>query len=148
MNRKPVTQPEINLMERVLDRIGREGPLMVKDFDNDREVASTGWWDWRPSKIALERLYLNGRLMCTRNKGFHKVYDLPKNIVPHDIDTTKPTPEEFARYIIRRTLGALWHCLCQRTGVEGALCKEQSGKKRIGKNGGRRRGDGGFGRRT
>ena len=32
-NRKPVTQPEINLMNKVLDRIAREGPLMVKDFE-------------------------------------------------------------------------------------------------------------------
>lgn len=106
-NRDPLTQPEINLMQRVLDRIGREGPLMVKDFDYDREVASAGWWDWRPSKIALERLYFDGRLMCTRTKEFHKVYDLPVNLVPNDIDTTLPTPEEFARYIIRRTLKSL-----------------------------------------
>lgn len=105
--RGPLTQPEINLMEKVLDRIAREGPLMVKDFDNDREVASAGWWDWRPSKIALERLYFDGRLMCTRTKEFHKVYDLPVNLVPNDIDTTKPTQEEFARYIIRRTLRSL-----------------------------------------
>jgi uncharacterized protein YcaQ len=107
LSRDPLTQPEINLMERVLDRIAREGPLMVKDFDNDREVASAGWWDWRPSKIALERLYFDGRLMCTRTKEFHKVYDLPVNLVPNDIDKTQPAPEEFARYIIRRTLQSL-----------------------------------------
>jgi uncharacterized protein YcaQ len=106
-DRDPLTQPEINLMERVLERIAREGPLMVKDFDNDREVASAGWWDWRPSKIALERLYFDGRLMCTRTKEFHKVYDLPVNQVPNDIDKTLPTQEEFARYIIRRTLRSL-----------------------------------------
>ena len=56
--RQPLTQPEINLMANVMDRIAREGPLMVKDFENDRQVASSGCWDWRPSKIALERLYL------------------------------------------------------------------------------------------
>jgi uncharacterized protein YcaQ len=104
--RKPLTQAEINLMDNVLDRVGREGPLMVKDFDNDREVASSGWWDWRPSKIALERLYLDGRLMVTR-KDFHKVYDLPRNLIPDDIDTTMPTPEEYARYVIRRCLKSL-----------------------------------------
>lgn len=107
LDRDPLTQPEINLMEKILDRIAREGPLMVKDFDNDREVASAGWWDWRPSKIALERLYFDGRLMCTRTKEFHKVYDLPANLVPNDIDKTLPTREEFARYIIRRTLTSL-----------------------------------------
>ena len=106
-SRKPLTQAEINLMNKVLDRIAREGPLMVKDFENDRLEASAGWWDWRPSKIALERLYLDGRLMTTRTKDFLKLYDLPMNLVPDDIDQSIPTPEEFAQHVIRRTLKAL-----------------------------------------
>lgn len=106
-NRKPMTPAEISLMNKVLDRVAREGPLMVKDFDNDRQEASAGWWDWRPSKIALERLYLDGRLMTTRTKGFQKIYDLPGNLVPHDIDTTMPGPEEFARHVIRLGLRSL-----------------------------------------
>ncbi len=105
--RKPLAQAEINLMNKVLDRITREGPLMVKDFENDRKVASAGWWDWRPSKMALERLYLDGRLMTTRTNDFQKVYDLPVNLIPDDIDTTRPTQEEFARHVIRRELKAL-----------------------------------------
>jgi len=106
-NRKPLPQAEINLMNKVLDRIGREGPLMVKDFENDRSLPSEGWWDWRPSKVALERLYLDGRLMTTRTKGFLKVYDLPMNLIPEDVDTTLPTPTEFARHVILRDLKAL-----------------------------------------
>ena len=106
-NRKPLTQAEINLMNRVLDRIAREGPLMVKDFENDRLEASAGWWDWRPAKIALERLYLDGRLMTTRTKNFQKIYDLPINLVPDDIDTTMPSPEEYARHVILRELNVL-----------------------------------------
>jgi hypothetical protein len=105
--RKPLAQAEINLMNKVLDRIAREGPLMVKDFENDRREASSGWWDWRPSKMALERLYLDGRLMITRKKDFQKVYDLPINILPDDTDTEIPAQKEFARYIIRRSLGSL-----------------------------------------
>jgi uncharacterized protein YcaQ len=105
--RKPLTPAEIHLMNKVLDRISREGPLMVKDFENDRLEASAGWWDWRPAKVALERLYLEGKLMTTRTKGFQKIYDLPLNLVPDDIDTTMPTPEEFARHVIRRELKAL-----------------------------------------
>ena len=104
--RKAMTHAEMNLMETVLDRIGRDGPLMVKDFDNDRQVASSGWWDWRPSKVALERLYMDGRLMATRKKDFFKLYDLPDNLVPGGIDTTMPTPEEFARHVILRCLKA------------------------------------------
>lgn len=105
--RKPVAPAEMTLMNRVLDRVSRDGPLMAKDFENDRVEASKGWWDWRPSKIALERLYLDGSLMTTRSKEFHKIYDLPINLLPGDIDVTMPTPEEFARQVIRRGLKAL-----------------------------------------
>jgi uncharacterized protein YcaQ len=94
-------------MNKVLDRVAREGPLMVKDFESDRLEPSSGWWDWRPSKVALERLYLDGRLMATRTKDFQKVYDLPINLIPDDTDTTMPTPAEFARHVIRRELKAL-----------------------------------------
>lgn len=105
--RKPLTQPEINLMKQILDRIEKEESLMVGDFENDRQEASSGWWDWRPSKVALERLYLEGSLMITRTKTFQKVYTLPMNLVPHESDLTMPTSEEYARFVIHRTLGAL-----------------------------------------
>lgn len=105
--RKMLTQAEINLMNKILDRISREGPLRSRDFENDRVTKSSGWWDWRPSKIALERLHLDGRLMATRRKDFQKAYDLPENIVPSEVDTTVPTPEEFAGHVVLRVLKAL-----------------------------------------
>lgn len=104
---KPNSKSEINLMKQILDRIEREGPLMIGDFENDRLGASSGWWDWRPAKVALERLYLNGRLMISRTKSFQKVYDLPLNLVPQETDLSMPTDEEYARFVILRTIGAL-----------------------------------------
>jgi uncharacterized protein YcaQ len=104
---KPLSKPESNLMKEILDRVEREGPLMVGDFENDRLEASSGWWDWRPAKIALERLYLNGSLMISRTKAFQKVYDLPLNLVPQETDLSIPTGEEYARYVICRTLTAV-----------------------------------------
>lgn len=106
-NAKPMIPAQMRLMKNVLERIEREGPLMVGDFEYDREQASSGWWDWRPAKVALERLYLDGKLMISRNKAFHKIYDLPLNLIPPDTDQSAPTREEFARYVIRRTLGVL-----------------------------------------
>lgn len=105
--RKPLTKPETDAMKQIMDRVERDGPVMVGDFENDRLEASSGWWDWRPAKVALERLYLDGRLMISRTKSFHKVYDLPLNLVTADTDLTMPTAEEYAQFIIRRTLGAL-----------------------------------------
>ncbi len=106
-NRKPLTKPEIRMMEQIIERVEREGPLMVTDFENDRLEISSGWWDWRPAKVALERLYLEGSLTIGRTKSFQKVYDLPHNTVPRETDLVLPTAEEYARYIILRTLQAL-----------------------------------------
>jgi len=132
-SRKPLTAAETNLMNRVLDRIGREGPLMVKDFENDRQEPSAGWWDWRPSKVALERLYLDGSLMATRTKEFLKVYDLPKNLIPHDIDTTMPTPEEYARHVIRRELTALGIAYAKELAWRTRRVKDNLVKKELAK---------------
>lgn len=105
--RKAMTQTEVNLMKKVLDRIGREGPLRARDFENDRVTKSSGWWDWRPSKLALERLHLDGSLVTVRKKDFQKLYDLPENVIPGDIDMTTPTAEEYAQHVIKRALKAL-----------------------------------------
>lgn len=105
--RKGLTPAELNTMNKVLDRISREGPLMARDFENDRVTKSSGWWDWRPSKQALERLNFDGRLVTIRKKDFQKVYDLPGNIIPGFANMTTPTAEEFARHVIRRSLKAL-----------------------------------------
>ena len=106
LRRKTVTHKELNLMNQILDRVSREGPLMARDFENDRITKSTGWWDWRPSKVALERLHSSGQLISTRRRDFQKVYDLPDNVVSFDIDQTPPSPEEFARHVIRGSLRA------------------------------------------
>jgi uncharacterized protein len=98
---------ELNLMKKVLDRIAREGPLMARDFENDRVTKSSGWWDWRPSKVALERLNFDGRLITLRTKNFLKVYDLPENIIPPGVNTTMPEPEDYAQHVIIRSLKAL-----------------------------------------
>ncbi|WP_316737530.1 winged helix-turn-helix domain-containing protein [Pedobacter aquatilis] len=102
-----LNKAEVQLMQQIMDQVEREGAVRVSDFEYDREQASTGWWDWRPAKVALERLYMEGKLMISRDSKFHKSYDVPLNIVPIDINIKMPDASAFARYIIRRTLGAL-----------------------------------------
>jgi len=45
--------------------------------------------------------------MVVRGKNFKKSYDLPLNLVPAETDQTVPSAEEFAGYVIRRTLSGL-----------------------------------------
>jgi len=131
LQRKPITKAESNLMKQILDRVEREGPLMVGDFENDRQEASKGWWDWRPAKVALERLYLDGELMITRTKSFQKVYYVPMNLIPAETDLTMPSPEEFARFVIRRTLGALGLAYVKEMSWRSRFVKDNVVKKEL-----------------
>jgi uncharacterized protein YcaQ len=120
---KSLPQSEITLMKKILDRIAREGPLTAKDFENDRVTKSSGWWDWRPSKVALEQLHLTGKLLTTRKKDFHKVYDLTDNIVSANVDRTTPTSEEFAHHVIFRSLKSLGVAYANEIAWNGRLVK-------------------------
>ncbi|MCJ8346368.1 winged helix DNA-binding domain-containing protein, partial [bacterium] len=94
---------DIKLMSAVLKRIQDEGALRSKDFQNIKK-GNTGWWDWKPAKKALERLFLEGSLEITRRDGFQKVYDLPERVIPSSINTTLPSDTEYIQFLIERTL--------------------------------------------
>ncbi|HEX8037562.1 MAG TPA: crosslink repair DNA glycosylase YcaQ family protein [Chryseosolibacter sp.] len=120
---KTLPQAELNLMNKILDRISREGPLCAKAFENDRIKKSSGWWDWRPSKVALERLHLAGKLLTTRKKDFHKLYDLTDNIVAGDVNRNMPGPKDFTRHLIFRSLKALGIAYVKEIAWNGRLVK-------------------------
>ncbi|MFN0264206.1 winged helix-turn-helix domain-containing protein [Tepidamorphus sp. 3E244] len=66
----------------VLRRISDHGPCCSADVGEDEARSSGGWWDWHPSKTALEYLWRTGQLSVTRREGFRKVYDLTENVIP------------------------------------------------------------------
>jgi uncharacterized protein YcaQ len=123
---------ELRVMNKVLNTISRDGAMMARDFENDRVGPNTGWWDWRPSKVALERLYLQGALMTTHRRDFQKVFDLPINRVPTDTDRTMPSSQEYARYVIHRALSVfgiayakdiIWRTRYLKDHIKGELAK-------------------------
>ena len=94
------------LMKYVLKRIAAEGPLMAKDFDDktNNSWKKTAEWQSKPSKQALEYLFMQGELMISSRCNFHKVYDLTERVLPEGTNTTLPTSEEYARFLITQYL--------------------------------------------
>lgn len=93
------------IMKYVLDRIHSEGPLQSKDFETDRKRGS--WFDWKPAKIALEQLFMEGSLMVSERKGFQKVYDITERVIPAGLDIAMPTEEECAEHLVRNNMRSL-----------------------------------------
>ena len=71
--------PEI---DKVLARVRDEGLCCSSDIEDERVEKSTGWWDWKPSKVALEYLWRSGELAVTKRVGFRKFYDLSERVIP------------------------------------------------------------------
>jgi uncharacterized protein YcaQ len=68
--------------DTVLRRIEAEGALTCTDVGEGEARGKGGWWDWHPSKTALEWLWRTGVLSITRREGFQKVYDLTERVIP------------------------------------------------------------------
>lgn len=87
----------------VLDRIKAEGALQSKDFENPRDK-NHEWYAWKPAKIALTNLFMDGSIMISERKGFQKVFDLTENVIPNNINTQTPTLSEFCNHLIFNTI--------------------------------------------
>lgn len=87
------------ILRFVYDRIASEGPLQSKDFE-DKKSRSTGWWDWKPSKNALDFLFHKGELMIKARKRFQKVYDLTERVLPDNVDKRFPSESEYYEHLI------------------------------------------------
>lgn len=79
-------------LDSMLERIAAQGPVSSSDVGEGEERSSGGWWDWNPSKTALEWLWHTGKLAVTRRDGFQKVYDLAERVIP--AQHYGPAPDE------------------------------------------------------
>lgn len=91
------------LMKELLARIRSGGPIRSRDLEPNT-TKRAGWWDWKPSKKALEQLYMEGDLMVSSREGFQKTYDLTERVLPSHINSQMPDMEEFAEHIVDRQL--------------------------------------------
>ncbi|MFN8285219.1 MAG: crosslink repair DNA glycosylase YcaQ family protein [Chitinophagales bacterium] len=92
------------VLKYVLERITAEGPLQSRHFEEDKKP--TGWWNWKETKRALEQLFMQGTLMVAGRSGFQKVYDLTERVLPAHVNTTPPSADEFAQYLILSAIRA------------------------------------------
>ncbi len=68
--------------DRVLNHIRDNGPVKARDLAPGGRPAG-GWWDWHPSKTALEYNWRTGAMCVSHREGFELVYDLTDNVIPH-----------------------------------------------------------------
>ncbi len=68
--------------DTILAHIRDSGPVTCSDVGQDEPRSKGGWWDWHPSKTALEWLWRTGALSISGRQNFQKIYDLTERVIP------------------------------------------------------------------
>lgn len=93
------------VMQYIMDTVREEGPKKARDFESQSKKTGS-WWNWKPTKVALERLFMQGDLMICERNGMQKTYDIAERVLPDNIDLSVPSPMEFAEYLVKTYLSA------------------------------------------
>jgi uncharacterized protein YcaQ len=92
--------------QSVLQHVRDHGPVSSSDVGGDERKNNGGWWDWHPSKTALEYLWRSGVLAVVGRDGFQKRYDLTERIIDTGLLET-PDPEQTVDWLCNAALDRL-----------------------------------------
>ncbi len=90
----------MDALDRVLDHVRDRGAATTGDLTGgETRGKSSGWWDWHPSKTALEYLWRSGQLSVDRRINFQKVYDLTERVIPQLVRAHEPSEAESIEWL-------------------------------------------------
>ncbi len=94
-------------LETILRRIETDGPVTTSDVGEGEARGKGGWWDWHPSKTALEWLWRTGQLAISGRNGFQKIYDLTHRVIPEHHRPATPSHAEVVQWACASALDHL-----------------------------------------
>lgn len=91
------------LMNEILARVRGEGELRSRDLKDRSQGA---WWNHGPGRRALDKLFMQGDVMIRERKGMEKIYVLPEQLLPTDVNLREPSAQEMAAHLLEQALRA------------------------------------------
>jgi len=95
------------VLERVRAAVLANGPMANGDFEGRRPSGEGGWWRWGPTQHALHYLWMTGALTIHSRQHFQKRFDLLERAIPAAAGCEAPSPEDFRRWHLERSLHAM-----------------------------------------
>lgn len=90
----------------LLRRIKRDGPISIRQIEEESREKDHDWASRKPSKRVLEHLFYSGRLAVSRREGMLKHYELLERHFGWERIPAPAGRDEEARYRIDRALSA------------------------------------------
>ena len=92
--------------DETYDRIAEQGAILAREV-KQADHKSGGWWEWHPSKTALEFLWHTGKLSISGRSNFQKIYDLTERVIPDEHREAEVSHAEFVDWACRSALERL-----------------------------------------
>jgi uncharacterized protein YcaQ len=94
-------------IERTLRHVAENGGTRSADLLGEGPRKEPGWWNWHPSKVALEYLWRSGELSVSHRESFQKVYDLTERVIPDAVRAQAPPLQETVAWAASAALDRL-----------------------------------------
>jgi len=98
-------------LDHVLAYAAENGPITSREMSDQRDptgAAGEGeWWNWKPSKTALEYHWRTGGLCICHRRGFQKAYDLTERVIPAAFRENVVSPGDYIDWSCREALRRL-----------------------------------------
>lgn len=95
-------------LDHVLAHAAEHGPITAREMSDSREptgdAADGEWWNWKPSKTALEYHWRTGGLCICHRRGFQKAYDLTDRVIPTEHRESGYSDEAYIDWSCREAL--------------------------------------------
>ncbi|MGR3662658.1 MAG: winged helix-turn-helix domain-containing protein [Paracoccaceae bacterium] len=115
-------------LEPVLQQIHNNGPVCSADVGIGEKRGSGGWWDWHPSKTALEFLWQTGQISVTRRVAFRKFYDLTERVLPLEYLESAPESQQTIDWACGSALDRLGFATTREIAAFWAMVKPAEAK--------------------
>jgi uncharacterized protein len=89
-------------VERVLEEVRDRGPLQTSDLEDpgEKDRTSNPMWNWSHGKVALEMLFVKGKVAAADRRNFVRMYDLAERVIPPLHFGAPDVPREEAQLIL------------------------------------------------
>lgn len=105
---KELEENQPGYVEDVYRQVAERGPLQTRDLDQPGERDGNAMWGWNNGKVALEVLFLQGRVTTSHRPNFVRMYDLTERVIdPEHLGGSTPIHDEALTELLEKAAMAL-----------------------------------------
>lgn len=105
---KELEENQPGYVEDVYRQVSERGPLQTRDLDKPGERDGSAMWGWNNGKVALEVLFLQGRVTTSHRPNFVRMYDVTERVIdPKHLEGSAPIHDEALTELLMKASTAL-----------------------------------------